>query len=257
MACGFVVGMCASLAGCAVPEPEPQPQPQPLPEPWPKPEPKPRPCPGPRPWPRDVGESVDSVGAKIGGPEMDGQKITCNLPGKYHIHNVGGSDGVGLCVFASGHHAGVWQGEPVFEGLFEWMRSHPGGGWPEKVDSMVLRYAKEKKLPIPDYVQVEGTDLELLEAVVDSGRMVCCHYGRSPSGRYHGATISHMVNCVKAGPDKYVILDNNYPGDSNYEWLSKEEFLSVKPSWFYFIVPINRHWDSLNATSPADVSSAG
>lgn len=257
MACGFAFGFAALLTGCGVPDSEPQPQPPPFPQPRPCPGPGPCPRPLPRPWPRDEVGSVDPVRAWVGGPTMFDQTITCNLPAKYHIHNVGGSDGAGLCVFASMHHAGVWQGEPVFTGLFDWMRKHPGGGWPEKVDRMVREYAREKRLDVPDYIQVQGTDLELLELVVDSGRMVGMTYNHSPSGRYHGARIAHMVNCVKAGQDRYVILDNNYPGDTQYEWLTRKEFLSVDPSWFLFLIPVNKIWTIPNDSTPEYVPDAG
>lgn len=174
-------------------------------------------------------QSVGLVSATVGGRD---ENIQCDLPGDLHIHNKGGSDGAGLCVFASMHHAGVWQNDPVFAGLFEWMRQHPGGGYPEKVDQMIADYCKEKGLPKPNYLQVEGKDVEVLKAACKSGRMPCVTYSMSPTGRYDGQHISHMVNIVVANDAGVWVLDNNYPGDDKYEKMSWDEFnRAYAPGW--------------------------
>jgi hypothetical protein len=108
--------------------------------------------------------------------------------------------------------------------LFQWMRHHPGGGYPAKVDRMIQQFCQEKHLPRPDYIQVEGADLEILKAACRSGRMPGVTYSFSPTGRYGGHRIAHMVNLVNADDKHFVVLDNNYPGSSHYEWLSPEEF---------------------------------
>lgn len=237
----------------------PEPAPVPTPAPVPPPEPKPKPCPGPRPCPRPAGDAgcgpvgscccpdcptkhgrccdcgcvLYETGAVVDGEEHDGVSIDCPLPPDFHTKNVGGSDRAGLCVFCSMKHSGYWCLEPVFMGLFDYMKNFPGGGYPEKVTKMVEQYAREKGLPVPDYIQVTGMDLEVLKAACRSGRMPGVTYSHSPTGRYNGSRISHMVSLVHADDNYFVILDNNYvTGDKHLEWLSPEEFKKVySPGW--------------------------
>jgi hypothetical protein len=119
-------------------------------------------------------------------------------------------------------HSGLWHDEPVFSGLFEFMFSRPGGGYPQKVDRMVAAFCKDKKLSRPDYIQVEGSDVEILRSACRAGLMPAVTYYRSPTGRYGGRRISHMVSLVAAGERWFAILDNNYP--KSYEWLAPDEF---------------------------------
>jgi hypothetical protein len=88
----------------------------------------PPPCPDdrcPRPPPKKPWD--ECVSATVGGPRhSDGTEVDCDLPERFHVKNRGGSDGSGLCVFASMRHSGLWQDEPVFSGLFEFMTARPG-----------------------------------------------------------------------------------------------------------------------------------
>jgi hypothetical protein len=69
--------------------------------------------------------------------------------------------------------------------------------------------------------------LDVLRTALKMGRMVSCTYSISPTGRYGGGRISHMVNLVHLD-DKYAaILDNNYIGDTKYEWLTIDEFVKT------------------------------
>jgi hypothetical protein len=158
----------------------------------------------------------------------DGTPAECDLPTDLHQKNSAGRDGAGLCVFASLRHTGRWQNDPVFGGLFDWMKTKPGGGYPDKVDAMIKQYAQEKGLAVPDYLQVEDADLEILKLACRTGRMPGVTYGYSPSGRYNGQRIAHMVSLVAAGvgpQNWWAILDNNYPG--TLEWMSEAEFKKV------------------------------
>ena len=158
----------------------------------------------------------------------------CDIPLEWHLRNKGGNDrtplnpfgrpgqGSGLCVFTSIEHAARWQNVESLVGFRDWMTNHAGGGYPEKVDAMIERICKERGMVKPRYLQVEGSDLEILRKAIQSGRMPGVTYGYSPSGRYNGARISHMVSLVHADDTHFAILDNNYPG--NYEWLSQKEF---------------------------------
>jgi hypothetical protein len=49
-------------------------------------------------------------------------------------------------------------------------------------------------------------------------------YSFSPSGRYGGQRIAHMVSLVHADERWFCVLDNNYIGADAYEWLSPQEF---------------------------------
>lgn len=164
-------------------------------------------------------------GATIGGNVApDGTEIQIDLPGDLHVKNRGGSDGAGLCVFASMHHSGVWSDEPVFDQIFEFMFRRPGGSHPAKTDAMIALLCRERGLPKPHYIQIEGSDVEILKLACRSGRMPAVTYSFSPSGRYNRQRIAHMVNLVHADDRWFAILDNNYPGPQRYEWLTPDEF---------------------------------
>jgi hypothetical protein len=177
------------------------------------------------------------AGATIaGGTGPDGTQIACDLPMSQQMHNTGGSDGSGLCVFTSIAHAARWQQVGQLEDFQQFMKSHPGGGYPAKVDAMIAAASKSHGQDKPDYLQSEGMDLELLKAACKSGRMPGVTYSFSPSGRYGGKKIAHMVNLVSADSAWFVVLDNNYPCDAqhpdNYEWLTPQEFQRVyAPGW--------------------------
>ena len=168
-----------------------------------------------------------TVGGKL---SPDGKEINVDLPGNLHQKNTGGSDGSGLCVFSSITAAARYQNEWLLIDFTKYMTKFPGGGYPEKVTQYINKIAKEKGVEVPDYIQMEGSFADchqFLQKALDSGRMPCVTYGYSPSGRYGGRGISHMVNMVHMD-DKYVaILDNNYCGDKNYEWLTLQEFAPV------------------------------
>lgn len=177
----------------------------------------------PRPF-REAAE--DAVGAiTVGGPVgPGGTEVTCDLPLSLRTRNVGGSDGAGLCVFTSIGHAARWQSEPVLKDFQQWMRSKPGGGYPDKVDTMIARLSKEKGQEVR-YLQYEGHDpLPIIEAALKTGRLPSITYnGRDP--HYRG-TIAHMVNCVYLDANVGAILDNNFVGENELVWLSRDELRS-------------------------------
>lgn len=175
----------------------------------------------------------ESFGATVDGETHNGVEVQLPLPPDFHTKNVGGTDGAGLCVFDSMHHSGIWCDEPVFAAIFDYMKNHPGGGYPDKVAKMVKQCAKEMGLPEPDYIQVTGKDLGILKEACRLGRMPGVTYSRSPTGRYNGRRISHMVNLVHADDNWFVVLDNNYvTGEKHLEWMSPDEFLKTySPGW--------------------------
>lgn len=167
----------------------------------------------------------------------DGTPVDADLPKVLHMKNTGGSDGPrgpgsgsGLCVFTSTEHSARYQNVTQLLGFQKWMTRKPGGGYPEKLDDMIAAYCREQKVPVPAYVQIQSNDLSLLKAAAKSARMIGVTYAVSPTGRYGGARIAHMVNLVAVGAGKgpdgkgwYCVLDNNFPG--SYEWMSEAQFL--------------------------------
>lgn len=192
-------------------------------------------CPVPpsRPPRRPWGPRAAPVGASVAGPRhSDGTEIACDIPGKFHLKNKGGSDGAGLCVFTSIEHDATWQEVPALKGFRDWMTRRPGGGYPQKVDKMVDAICAERRVPKPDYLQVEGGDIEILKRACKAGLMPSVTYSFSPTGRYGGSRIAHMVSLVHADDRHFVILDNNYPGPDQYEWLTPAEFKrTYAPGW--------------------------
>ena len=80
----------------------------------------------------------------------------------------------------------------------------------------------------PAFLNYEGGDLELLKLACRTGRMPAVTYSHSPSGRYGGGRIAHMVNLVHADDRYFAVLDNNYIGSNQIEWMTPEEF---RRSW--------------------------
>lgn len=168
----------------------------------------------------------------------DGTPLNLDLPKSLHMRNTGGSDGPrgpgsgsGLCVWTSINHTAYWQSIPELYELQKRMMQKPGGGWPARVDSEMTAIFSQLGTPRPDIVQIEMNDLDLLAQAVKRGRMPGVTYARSPTGRYQGKKIAHMVTLVGArvgnGPDGkgwWVVLDNNYPG--SFEWMSESQFLA-------------------------------
>lgn len=165
----------------------------------------------------------------------DGTELPLDLPAELHMRNTGGmgprgpGSGAGLCVFTSIEHSARWQNVWELHGFQKWMMSKPGGGWPEKVTAMSAAYCKEKGCPVPELIQVQSADLEPLRLAIRTGRMPGVTYAYSPTGRYGGRRIAHMVTLVAAGQGKgpdgkgwWCILDNNYP--RSFEWMSEGQF---------------------------------
>jgi len=208
------------------PAPVPVPTPAPVPAPVsPCPDgrcPTPAPKPAPKPWgPR----ALAPVGARVGGPvSPDGVEIQVDLPADQHLRNKSGTDGAGLCVFTSIDHTARWQNVPSLIGFRDWMTRYPGGGYPSKVDKMIERLSAERNMPKVEYLQLEGSDTSLLVKACQAGFCPAVTYGLSPTGRYGGAKIPHMVTLVHADDKYFVVLDNNYPGPDKYEWMTPAEF---------------------------------
>jgi len=172
----------------------------------------------------DVGRPF--LSGRIGGfASPDGkEKMQCPLPGSQHQQNTGGIDGAGLCVYASERHSGRWQNDPLFDALFDYMKTQEGGSYPAKFAATVKSCAKLRGYPVPNYVQIQDNDIEVLKLACKNGYMPGVTYGYSPTGRYGGRRISHMVSITHATDNWFAVLDNNYIGDKQFEWLKPTEF---------------------------------
>jgi len=169
------------------------------------------------------------VSAVVGGKiAPDGKtEIQVDLPGNLHRANVT-SRGQGCCTHTSVHHAALWQNVPALQEFPKWVQDKglPGGTYPDLMAQRIKAMCKERGVPEPAYIQVEGGKevVELVKAALASGRMPCVTYSLSPTGRYGGKRISHMVNASHGDEKTFAILDNNYTGEKAYEWLTPDEF---------------------------------
>lgn len=163
--------------------------------------------------------------AVIGGKHHNGVFARDAIPETMHVKNVGGSDGSGLCVFTSIQHAAQYQGIEGLKDFQTWMRSRPGGGYPQKVDAMI-----REKLGLNhgvEYVHVYGDQaVDILEVACEAGLMPAVTYGFGERYAKEGVQrIDHMVNLVHLDDQYACILDNNFPGESAYEWMPRAEFV--------------------------------
>lgn len=163
------------------------------------------------------------------GIAKDGTTVALDLPVALQLENTGGSDGAGLCVFTSIGRAAAWQNVTALQGFRDYMRNFPGGGYPEKVDAYVQKLCKKLGEPVPKYLHYRGRSLEPIRLALKTGRMACVTYGVSPTYRYNGRKIYHMVDIVAAGVGKgpdgkgwWCVSDNNFPG--TYEWMTESQF---------------------------------
>ncbi len=150
-------------------------------------------------------------------------------PGSMHRRNLAGTDGAGLCVFASIAHAADYQGIEGLDRVLEWMTRHPGGGWPEKVDRVL------EAMLGPDhgieYLHVEGPEaFPLLERASREGLLPCVSLGYSERYPELGYQMDHMVNVPHFGEEWVCVLDNNHIGEDRFEWIPRAEF-EVRSSW--------------------------
>lgn len=171
-------------------------------------------------------QTEHAVQATQGELSPDGHPAIVDLPQELRKKNIA-SAGLGCCVFRSIDHAAHWQNMPQLNGFPEWMVQNriPGGGYPTKVDRLIPQICEDRGQPVPNYIQVENNDLDILKLACKTRRMVCITYSYSPSGRYSGQRIAHMVNLVHADDRWFAVLDNNYI--EQLEWMTPEEFLPV------------------------------
>jgi hypothetical protein len=174
------------------------------------------------------------------GPIHDGTEVSIDIPLRHRQQNTGGTDGSGLCVFATLQMAAWWQGITELDDLFAYMKTQPGGGWPERVDRIL-----KQRAPHLEYIQYEDKDpAPLIEAAIKTGRPVCSTYGYGDF--YHDAAgnrapISHWILIVHFDANWAAIVDNN--DSAHVTWIKRDEFLrrAVHPSgkaWLAVLMPV-------------------
>jgi len=144
-------------------------------------------------------------------------------------HNIA-SAGLGCCSFRALDYCARLQDEPALVGLPEKMvHDHiPGGGYPEKVDRIIAKYA-----PAAHYWNDTSGDVRILAAAWRSQRPVCIDYsGHDP--HYQGS-IAHCVTLIAYDPehDWTAILDNNFPRTDQIVWMSRRGLKQRWHGWNY------------------------
>jgi len=177
---------------------------------------------------------IEGSSVEGGRTSPDGtEEIQIDLPGSEHLKNTGGRDGAGLCVFTSVEHSGRWQNVESVVGFQKKMTKEQGGGYPSKLEKMMSKYCDGAQ-----FLQYEGNDPALIRLALATGRMPAVTYGYSP--RYGSGKIAHMVNIAHLSDKWAAILDNNFPGENRYEWMSPEEFrkrwISGGGGWAVFLL---------------------
>jgi hypothetical protein len=142
--------------------------------------------------------------------------VQIDVPAAMRNKNLPGTDGGGLCVWASITHAAKYQSIAPLTDLLQQMTRKPGGGWPQRVD-------QELSARPVDYGQYEGQDLTVISAALLAGKLPSVTYnGHDP--HYPNRSISHMVNCVCLTPQWAAVLDNNFIGANDIVWMTPQEF---------------------------------
>jgi hypothetical protein len=161
-------------------------------------------------------------GIEAGGPSTSKAVVTIHMPPEMHLRNKPGSDGSGLCVFTSLEMSAWWQNCESLKGFRDWMTKIPGGGWPEKVDQLLPKYAKSNGGKVPNYIQHTGGDPEFLRAALRGGRYPAVTYAGN-DGVFYKRQIAHMVNLAHFDNGFAAIQDNNNPGQ--WLWMTEKEFV--------------------------------
>jgi hypothetical protein len=96
------------------------------------------------------------------------------------------------------------------------------------VDRQLQQFCRDQHIPVPSYLQYEGSDPAILKTALKTGRMPAVTYnGHDP--HYRG-TIAHMVNLIAYTGDDDArdwccVLDNNFPSENELVWLRPSDFL--------------------------------
>lgn len=166
------------------------------------------------------------------------------------------SKGLGCCGFRVLDYAARVQGVPELVDLPEQLveAGIPGGAYPEKVMSVLHRFA-----PDQSYFSADSDAGQLLAAALKSGRLPACSYnGHDP---HYAGSIAHCVNVAvyDADADWVCIVDNNFPAEGQWVWMSTAAFKQRCGGWVYGLLAVNPtaavrapHRAGVAAATPAD-----
>lgn len=165
-----------------------------------------------------------SLGGKIAPDNQT--EIQIDFPLSEHIKNIGSKvDGAGMCVMSSIEMAARWSNMERLRGLRDWCAQEPGGGYPEKVDRQIEKYAKKVlNSEKPDYIQYEGKDSQILKTALETGRFPAVTYSGRDRVRYSGS-IAHMV-CLAHLDDKWAAIWDNNGTPGELIWMTPQEFMT-------------------------------
>lgn len=188
------------------------------------------------PWRKDLdneeslieGFSKPSFEISLGGKIAPDNKteVQIDFPLSEHITNIGSKvDGAGMCVMSSIEMAARWSNMEKLRGLRDWCAQEPGGGYPEKVDRQLDKYAKKVlNSEKPDYIQYEGKDSQILRTALETGRFPAVTYSGRDRVRYSGS-IAHMV-CLAHLDDKWAAIWDNNGKPGELIWMTPQEFMT-------------------------------
>lgn len=155
------------------------------------------------------------------GDTHQGHEVQADIPQDMRQENTVGTDNQGLCVWASTQMAANFQNVEELGGLFDAMKKQRGGGWPERVDSVMKQMAphiKYDQFVASSWDQVDE-GVRYIQEWTSTGRPVMITYGYGEL--YNNATIAHMVICVYCDDEWMAILDNN--DIAHVWWMTTQE----------------------------------
>ena len=158
----------------------------------------------------------------IAEPAYQGHAASAPIPPGMHIRNEGGSDGSGLCVYASMVMDGAFQKIADLDllkgsALWRYAKSRPGGSYPEKLVKDVDSVYGERATVVSYY----GKDATVLDDWSRRGYPIGATMGTGRNYQYK--SIAHMISLLHYRTDGWAcVLDNNFPGV--YSWMPASEF---------------------------------
>lgn len=215
------------------------------------------PAAGQAPPPRVYPEPDARGEVVISQPEYQGVRAAAPIPPQLHIRNEGGSDGAGLCVYASMVIAGAYQQAADLMGLkdsalWRYVKGRPGGSYPEKlIRDVQAVYGDGAKV-----TNYNGQDDTVMENLTEEKKPFGITFGQ---GRNYGnARIPHMVTGIHYSRKTgwACIVDNNFPGV--YSWMPAVELKrramlldnSLWVAWWSGSMPHDDDADPADGESP-------
>lgn len=172
-------------------------------------------------------------------PVYKGVTANAPIPAPQHFRNEAGSDGSGLCVYASNVIDGVYQDVPELRAgkdsdLWKYVKGRPGGSYPEKFENDLKAVGVETA-----WFQFEGSSDEALAIIRHyNSQGLPVGVTMNTGALYNYQPIHHMVSLVHIDDDLACIVDNNDPG--KYHWMPRAEFakrfMDGSKGWFVVIL---------------------